>query len=75
VPDSIDTFRYDENGNMVLYTSDNDADGTPSSTQTHEYVDGALSRSVTDQEADGTPDRVYHYTSAPTEGWVALFDD
>jgi hypothetical protein len=56
-------------------SGDDDPDGTPNWTQSLEYTDGALSRGVTDQEADGTPDRIEHYTSDATEGWVALFDD
>lgn len=73
-PDSIKSYRYDEDGALVFSSEDDDADGIPSSTETLEYVSGALSRVVSDQDADGSPDRIEYYTSESTEGWAYVFD-
>ncbi len=74
MPDSIDTNEYDDSGKRVFSADDNDADGAPDSTQTFEYTNGALSRVLTDQDADGMPDRIEYYTSQATNGWVRLID-
>jgi len=64
---TVATFTYDDNGNQLTSSNDNDADGTPDSIATYTYDDNGNWLTYSDDDnADGTPDNIYTFTNVAT---------
>ena len=74
LPDKIERYAYDDNGNVIRYEEDRNGDATPDNIITRKYDEnGNQIQQNWDQDADGVSDKSF-VTTYNTGDWWALFN-